>query len=246
MFAIFFTFYVIAMIVVKSKGEIQKEASLENVKKTSGIEAYNKPILCDALSEENNEVLQEVDTVENWINRFVGRYDYGTQKWLAAALNCGWKSDNEKVYSEEKITIDSFKKRLVGIKTELIKYGADTESIDKIIGIVRNYIDEKSRWCLLSKLSEEQRERAQEQDIVYKLTSSFAVLEESDKALERWFEMGLWYDIFVDKISIEFLAYQLFRVKDRFIENGQDGEWVDKVMDKLVKYVLYGASNRTE
>ena len=101
---------------------------------------------------------------------------------------------------------------------------------------------EKSLFDVLSEKWD--TERLKETDTIDNLIASFAVDYESEKMLRVWMH-SLWDD-FSKEIPISSFVEELDAIKEELIENKVWTEWVDKIMDRVRNYVLYGASNRTE
>ena len=101
---------------------------------------------------------------------------------------------------------------------------------------------EKSLFDVLSEKWD--TERLKETDTVDNLVASFAVDYGSEKMLRAWIHSAGCDDS--DEISISSFARELDDLKWALVENWAGTEWVDKIMDRVRNYVLYGASNRTE
>lgn len=98
---------------------------------------------------------------------------------------------------------------------------------------------------LLDVLSEKwDTERLKETDTIDNLITSFAEDYESEKMLRIWM-YSAWAD-FSEEIPISSFVEELDAIKEELIENKAWTEWVDKIMDRVRNYVLYGASNKTE
>ena len=87
-------------------------------------------------------------------------------------------------------------------------------------------------------------ERLFETDTIDNLIASFAVDYESEKMLRVWMYTA-WAD-FSEEIPVSSFVEELDAIKEELIENKAWTELLDKIMDKVRNYVLYGASNRTE
>jgi len=101
---------------------------------------------------------------------------------------------------------------------------------------------EKSLFDVLSEKWD--TERLKETDTIDNLIASFAEDYESERMLRVWM-YSAWSD-FSKEIPISSFVEELDAIKEELIENKAWTEWVDKIMDKVRNYVLYGASNRTE
>ena len=101
---------------------------------------------------------------------------------------------------------------------------------------------EKSLFDVLSEKWD--TERLKETDTIDNLIASFAVDYESEKMLRVWMYTA-WAD-FSEEIPVSSFVEELDAIKEELIENKAWTELLDKIMDKVRNYVLYGASNRTE
>ena len=100
---------------------------------------------------------------------------------------------------------------------------------------------EKSLFDVLSEKWD--TERLKETDTVDNLIASFTVDYGSEKMLRVWIRNGS------EETSICSFAEELVYIKKKLIEKKAEAEligMIDKVMDSVSNYVLYGASNRTE